>query len=359
MWVWSLLFMLLVAAVSAQNSNCRTPSGSAGVCIPTDECPELFNLLQRIRAGTEPRSSLTILKQSICGFVNNKPNSCCPLTSKPRDLLPEVCGVSALTEKIIGGTDASLLDWPWIVILRGREPGVGSRFFCGGTLISDRYVLTAAHCVHSSSGFELEYVRAGEYDLSRDMDCEKGKCRKEPQDMRVENIIVHEEYLKVRGCNRCHDIALLRLAQPLIMDPVLLSPVCLPRSLEQDLNITDRNFNNRFGWAAGWGTIDPTKPVFRSVLQHILLPISDEFCGRLLNDYPDKNMVVCAGGEAGKDTCRGDSGGPLIVSNPQVTRFYLVGIVSKGPRFCGTERSQGVYTNVNHYMPWILQHLRP
>lgn len=69
---------------------------------------------------------------------------------------------------------------------------------------------------------------------------------------------------------------------------------------------------------------------------------------------------MCAGGEEGKDSCKGDSGGPLMWENPKGNKvFEVIGIVSFGPRNCGTEFVPGVYTKVYEYLPWIHQVIRP
>ena len=70
-------------------------------------------------------------------------------------------------------------------------------------------------------------------------------------------------------------------------------------------------------------------------------------------------MILCAGGDEGKDTCAGDSGGPLLLNKNKI-KYFLVGITSYGlGRNCGTRNLQGVYTNVNYYHQWIVDRLRP
>lgn len=74
------------------------------------------------------------------------------------------------------------------------------------------------------------------------------------------------------------------------------------------------------------------------------------------------NGQMCAGGDKGKDSCRGDSGGPLmrvVHDGNEVNNWYAVGIVSFGPSPCGMQGWPGVYTRVNVYMPWIVKNLRP
>lgn len=66
---------------------------------------------------------------------------------------------------------------------------------------------------------------------------------------------------------------------------------------------------------------------------------------------------ICAGGQAGKDSCRGDSGGPLMYENGRIDE--IIGIISFGPKPCGLENSPGIYTKVFEYKNWILANIRP
>lgn len=66
---------------------------------------------------------------------------------------------------------------------------------------------------------------------------------------------------------------------------------------------------------------------------------------------------ICAGGEAGKDSCKGDSGGPLMYENGRT--YEVIGLVSFGPRYCGQEDVPGIYTNVYEYNPWIRSTIVP
>ena len=105
---------------------------------------------------------------------------------------------------------------------------------------------------------------------------------------------------------------------------------------------------------------DPNKNDRPSILQQVGLPIKDStFCQRLKRNYPRPDTILCAGGGDGKDTCRGDSGGPLTLSNNILTQSYVVGVTSLGPSVCGARNTQGLYTNVYPYIDWILNTLEP
>lgn len=70
---------------------------------------------------------------------------------------------------------------------------------------------------------------------------------------------------------------------------------------------------------------------------------------------------ICAGGKDGKDSCGGDSGGPLQAPGvyKQNLKYIQYGIVSFGPQSCGTSGKPGVYTNIVYYVDWILNTIRP
>lgn len=104
---------------------------------------------------------------------------------------------------------------------------------------------------------------------------------------------------------------------------------------------------------------DPFNVQLPTVLQKALVPLlRTPFCDALQQKYPDPSSTLCAGGE-GPGTCKGDSGGPLMIDNRSRTRWYVLGITSKGPRACGVPNTQTLFTNVHHHLPWILSNMRP
>ncbi|XP_050716074.1 phenoloxidase-activating factor 3-like [Eriocheir sinensis] len=371
----TLMVVLVVATCSRaqEGSGCTDASGLAGRCISIRNCPPLRQLLQSLSGNTPNPNALEILRRSVCSFANNLPLVCCgrtspnststnPVaTSSGRDLLPSRCGVTGLTDKIIDGEDADLLAWPWMAVLRGKFPGQSrSQWYCGGVLINDRYVLTAAHCFKTGISPRLEFVRLGEHTFNSNPDCQQNLCAPSPQDIPVEQIIPHPQYES--PCRECNDIALLRLARPATLDFLHVVPICLPVDPLKDMGFSEEEFQGKFAFAAGWGSQsrDPNRPDPADTLQQALLPIGEgEFClSRLKRGYPDNRMTLCAGGQ-GKDTCKGDSGGPLMLANKFETRRFVVGITSLGPTVCGTRGTQALYTNVHYYAQWIIDTLRP
>lgn len=380
--LWLMPYIILQGSTQTLNGECTAPDGRRGTCISILKCPPLRQLLIQIGLGNAPFSEL---RKTIC-LLDKEPYVCCvpdsnsadsfhvlpqpnpfppptreePIsTSGGADLLPKDCGIKGLSDRIIAGQPAPLGAWPWIVALNGKF-GSRNAWYCGGTLISDRYVLTAAHCVDNKFGVELELVRIGEHTIGQNPDCNPfGRCAPTPQDIRVERIIIHPSY--DNPCKECNDIALLRLASPVTFHRRYVQPICLPINPVEDLGFAIGELQGKAAWAAGWGTIsqDPNKAIIPEILQQVLLPIERlPFCDIISKAYPDSNMVLCAGGKRG-DTCRGDSGGPLVVTNNFGSKYFLAGLTSKGPNVCGAENTQGIYTAIHYYIPWILDNLEP
>ncbi|XP_076060713.1 phenoloxidase-activating factor 3-like isoform X2 [Oratosquilla oratoria] len=352
-----LALAFLVPIISAQNTR-----SCAGSCASIGNCPPLLNLLIEIRKGTAPRGSLNRLRSFVCGYDGSIPLVCCENTlpaSTPRPFTTTSavtttsrnCGVSGTFDKIVGGENAKIGEWPWAALLFGRDRSGNTNFFCGGTLIDARYVLTAAHC--QSPLIQLEYVRLGEHTVSKSQDCDRvtKECAPPAQNIRAE-FIIHPDYQ--RSCPQCNDIALLRLERPATLDLYYVSPICLP--INFDIDIRDK-----YGTAIGWGSTSTEFLVNRraDVLQKVLLRIHElQDCRERKSVYPDQNMVICAGGELGQDTCRGDSGGPIMLTNRGGSQHFVIGVTSSGPLACGSEGGQGLYTNVKYYLNWILSTMR-
>lgn len=227
-------------------------------------------------------------------------------------------------------------------------------FKCGGSVINERYILTAAHCVTSE---QPEVIRLGDWDLTTVEDCEvdnKGFefCAPEPaKDFLYEEIVTHPDY-HTRG-QVSDDIALIRLTEPVrLRRGGWIQPVCLP---ERNFNVRGA-LDRRVAVATGWGSTE--NGTTSNVLLEVNLPMVDintcniTYRGRILNEQ------LCFGGKIGEDSCGGDSGGPLVVATSSSVRYTQIGLVSYGPQDCGREGVPGVYTNIVSYRDWIEQNLR-
>lgn len=250
---------------------------------------------------------------------------------------------------IVGGDEAQPHSWPWAVALyRNRN---GARYFqCGGSLISDQYVLTAAHCVVRSSvpGSPKDFViKVGAHDLT-----------KSGEFVEVIQVISHESYT-----SRYHndDIALLKLKTPLdFANNKKIGAVCLPQ-----VGTKVGRVDNATSTIVGWGVHRPSSFTPSSTLYEVQIPISNlDKCQHAYEDLMGKNShfkwnnVVCASvEEGGKDSCQGDSGGPLAMSENNNKTYEQVGIVSFGYS-CATPGYPGVYTYVPNYLSWIGSHMK-
>ncbi|OUC42249.1 trypsin, partial [Trichinella nativa] len=233
--------------------------------------------------------------------------------------------------RIVNGTQARPGSWPWIASLQAK---FSNKHFCGATLISTRWLLTAKHCVIGADPEDL-VVRLGVHDLASNTGVV----------MNVSNVY----YIPEHSFNPVlHDIALLKLEQD-VPTPFVnnINVACLPDSNEKLLPETPCV-------AVGWGKTLGTGRA--GVLHQAVLPvIKREICNA--EQYYNKSITaeeICAGYlEGGRDSCQGDSGGPLMCSEDH-KRWILQGIVSWGFQ-CAVPRYPGVYSQVAAFTNFIYQ----
>jgi len=248
-----------------------------------------------------------------------------------------------------GKSDTQFGEWPHMcAILLEREvatPYGGleliTEYKCGGSLISPRVVLTAAHCISAVDPSQL-IVRCGEWDTQQENEV-LGH-----QDRRVSKIVTHPGFI---SSNLHNDLGLVFLSQDMNLSPNV-DTMCLPGQGEQ----VDTSRCVATGWGKDkWGE----EGQYQTLLQQVYLSeVEHNTCQRALsnnrlgNRFQLHSSFLCAGGHT-SDTCTGDGGSPLVC--PSLTRpdqYVQTGIVSWGLG-CGQQGVPGVYANVDSAMCWI------
>ncbi|XP_029301564.1 coagulation factor X [Cottoperca gobio] len=231
-----------------------------------------------------------------------------------------------VTSRIVGGNLEKPGGSPWQVLLR-RSDGYG---FCGGTLVSDRWVVSAAHCLEET----VHHVTIGDIDKRRP---DRGE-----QLIKVQKVFVHPHF---HSFTFDSDIALLYLAWPVARSPTA-APACLP---DHHLSSYLLQEDNR-GMVTGWGL---TRHLGRSsrFLRKVTLPVvSYRDCTASTEQVITDNMFCAGYLDVSMDACSGDSGGPFVV-NYRGT-WFLTGVVSWGER-CAAKGKYGVYTRLGNFLNWI------
>ncbi|XP_063756935.1 serine protease 27-like [Eleginops maclovinus] len=236
------------------------------------------------------------------------------------------CGQAPNNAKIVGGQNVAPGTWPWVASLQ-----IDEEHSCGGSLISDMWVLTAAHCIPSIST-NMTIV------LGRDS--MTGPNVNEVSRV-VDKIISHPAYDPWSYDN---DMALLKLSAPVKFTDYI-QPVCLAS--------TDSTFHTGISnWVVGFGTNSSGGPQ-ADILQEVKVPIVGNNECKCAYPYLTDNMI-CAGFRAGgKDSCQGDSGGPITATTGKV--WIQSGVVSFG-QGCAEPNFPGVYARVSMYEDWIKNH---
>ncbi|XP_028568569.2 complement C1s subcomponent [Podarcis muralis] len=250
-----------------------------------------------------------------------------------------VCGIPSEPVKgagrIFGGQQAEKGNFPWQIYFEYPH--------AGGALISDRWVLTAAHVLDET---RCPVIHAGMLRIG-------ANAMEGARPLDVEATIVHPDWLEMANnqprTNFDNDIALVKLAKPLTMGPTI-SPICLPgASSDYDLPM------GILGYISGWGRTPKTRAAIH--LRYARIPVVNmDRCRSVRPDAPADSLtyvftdnMICGGGN-GKDSCDGDSGGAFAVKYlHDELHYYVAGLVSWGPK-CGT---YGLYTKVSNYVDWI------
>ncbi|XP_053120657.1 transmembrane protease serine 11C-like [Hemicordylus capensis] len=246
-------------------------------------------------------------------------------------ILNEFCGLrynrsAALSSRVTGGMDTSWSsEWPWQASLQRNNI-----HRCGATLISNTWLVSAAHCFRNAKNPQKWTVSFGTY------------LRPPLMVYLVKTIIVHEKY---RYPANEYDIAVVKLANRVEFSRAV-HRVCLPDSDE----IIPYNID---AVVTGWGALNNYGET-PNILQEATVKLIDtNVCNRReVYDGVITPGMLCAGYlEGGVDSCQGDSGGPLVTPDSR-SMWYLIGIVSWGDE-CAKPNKPGVYTRVTYFRNWI------
>ena len=281
-----------------------------------------------------------------CGDGSDEAD-CSPNTSV---LPPRSCGQPAISPdwpllgRVINGEEAVAHSWPWQVSIQGQD----NSHYCGASLLSPSWVLTAAHCANIVfiGTYSGDQAVVGQHDRREE---EAGK-----QKIKIQAKFIHPHY---DTPDRANDIALLRLETPATLGDSV-SPPCLPK-------LGDYGDQSSFPAGAecvltGWGMMgegesepgDAFGQPWR--LRQATLPLVEEReCEEIYLEgagFTIQETMQCAGGD-GRTACNGDSGGPLVC-RLEDGFWYQVGLVSFGPAPCDAS-IPGVYTRLAGYVDWI------
>lgn len=244
--------------------------------------------------------------------------------------------------RIIGGQEAEVNEWPWQagIVLKGS-----SNLFCGGTVISDLWILTAAHCVNDKSATQIQVLLA-EHNL---MDSN------EPVRMDISDIILHADYSVSASGKLDQDFALLRMVTKIDWNAnPNIRPVCLPDASAGD-------YDQTLATTTGWGRTSLSGTKSNVLLEANVKVITDSECQQRFYFSGITSNMLCAedaSGNGGSNPCLADSGGPLVTCGDSANcgtttgnNYDLIGVVSYGSN-CRTD-IPAVYARVTAAREWI------
>ena len=244
------------------------------------------------------------------------------------------CGRPYQEGRVVNGSQASPGSHPWAVqIMLGRARG---KILCAGSLITNRFLLTAAHCFNRVRPADILLVLGN---IRSD-----GSSSPAQELRKIDAVYIREDFDEETYNN---DIAVVSMERS-VQFTAFIRPLCLPEINE--------DYAGSVGTIIGWGRLSHNG-LLPDSLQESRVPIlSQESCRYESNHVAEEitENMVCAGyrGEAATDACQGDSGGPLILPSPGHSHRLLVGIVSWGID-CAKPGYPGVYTRLGKYLHWI------
>ncbi|XP_061572531.1 suppressor of tumorigenicity 14 protein homolog [Cololabis saira] len=310
-----------------------------GICLPQDvRC----NGKMDCEDGSDEASCKT--SPDICSVFSfkctnnecvNKVNAECDRVKDCSDNSDEAfcdCGTRPYKlNRIVGGQNAELGEWPWQVSLHFKNYGHA----CGASIISQKWLLSASHCFVTSSPENLIPFNWQTYSGMQDQ-----YKQEDVQFRKVKRIVTHPDYNMMTFD---YDIALLELAEPLALTNTI-QPICLPSSS----HVFPAGMSC---WVTGWGALREGGQKSQILQKASVKIINDTVCN-VVTEGQVTSRMLCSGFLAGGvDACQGDSGGPLACFE-ESGRWFQAGIVSWGEG-CARRNKPGVYSRVTKLRKWI------
>ncbi|CAH1365893.1 unnamed protein product [Tenebrio molitor] len=361
---YSIVTLVLMVEVANSdkflNDSCTLqPSGSPGVCKLVSDCKYAVEQIRKYRhypqkCGLQDHESIVCCPNKNEGWKVRKPGEmskkkCKEYSKYVNDIIrPPILKRNECDHKvdplIIGGELANIREFPHMAAIGYKNNSDKVRWLCGGTILSEQYILTAAHCLHDKNYGEPKYVQIGTTNLF-----DKSSHR---QRLNILKLIPHPQYIYP---SNYHDIALIKLEKPAKMNSYA-RPACLYSKPEI-------SFERAI--ATGWGDVTLDGGVSNGDLRKVTLKLVDnDSCNSSYKYYISKKLKngivkyiqLCAGSNSEnkiEDTCLGDSGGPLQihhVDDGMYCMYDIIGVTSFGKSCFG---ESGVYTRVSNYIKWI------
>lgn len=270
------------------------------------------------------------------GSLFKSPNLYCEKVLKKLDTPPVNSKLnSRFSWRIVGGEEVDIKHYPWQVALFHD-----GKFTCGGVIITEQWITTAAHCTFGKTSHSGWKIYAGDKNIYKLKSADL-------QSRKAVKIYNHQNY---QDSKYHYDIAVIKVDRPFTFTSYV-RPICLPDS--------EKEFPDDLAChVSGWGATKSAGSIV-DVLRHVQVNIINwkvcqlpSWMGSSIKDY-----MLCAGKEdGGRDSCGGDSGGPLSCYVKSAATWKLAGVVSWGVE-CAIRRTPGVYSSAHYFKDWIWDYI--